>query len=93
MLGLLFFIGFAFFAVWLITFPIRLLFRLVFGLGGVLLRLLLAPVFMVLAVVGVAIAIVVGLLALLAPLVPFALLGLVGWGIYRVTRHRGPQPI
>ena len=81
----------------LIFLPIRLvffllggLFRLVFGLLGGLLGLVLAPVMML--VVGVAIigALIVGVLSLLAPLLPVVLLGTLAWAIYRLVRRPNP---
>jgi hypothetical protein len=91
MLALLFVLGVVFFGVWLITFPIRLLFRLIFGLVfgviGFVLRLAFAPILLLVAVVGIAVAFVAALLALLAPLLPFAVVGLIAWAIYRVTRR------
>jgi hypothetical protein len=43
----------------------------------------------ILVIVGVALvgALVVGVVALLAPLIPVILLALLGWGIYKVSRR------
>lgn len=89
----LFFLFIAFMGLWLVTLPFRILFRIVFGLGGGLLRLLLAPIiFLVFGVVLVALMIA-AVLALLAPLIPVALLGLVVWAIYRLTTHRSMRAL
>jgi hypothetical protein len=83
-----FFLFVAFMGVWLVTLPFRILFRIVFGLGGGLLRLLLAPiVFLVFGVVLFAL-VVAAVLAILAPLIPVALLGLAAWAVYRLTTRR-----
>jgi hypothetical protein len=80
--------------VWLIILPFKLLFggllRLIFGVGGALLGLLIGP--LVMAIVGVALmgAFVAALLALLVPLVPVVLLVLLGWGVVKAA-SRGPQ--
>jgi hypothetical protein len=83
--------------IWLITFPIRLLFKLiggilgmVFGLLGGLIGLILAPIVMVVVVLALVGALLSALLSLLAPLVPVALLGLLVWAIYRVTKRPDP---
>lgn len=83
--------------IWLVLLPVKLLFgfifgglfRLIFGIGGALLGLIIAPI--VIVVVGVALVgvFVAALLALLTPLIPVALLLLLGWGIYRIAR---PSP-
>src|SRR5688500_16920647 len=74
--------------IWLVTFPLRLLFgfvfgglfRLVFGVLGALLGLLLAPLILIVLAVGLVGAVIVGLFALLTPLIPVILLALLGWG-------------
>ena len=74
--------------VWLVLLPFRLLFKLVFGLGGMLLGFVVAP--FVMLIVGVALigALIAALLALVAPLVPIVLLALFAWALYRlVSRH------
>jgi hypothetical protein len=87
--------------VWLVTLPIRFLFRVVFGgiglvlggLGGLFGAIVggLGALFglAVAAVVMVALAgaFVAALLALLAPLVPVVLLLGLGWAIYRGSRQ------
>ena len=82
--------------IWLVTLPFRLLFgfvfgglfRLVFGIVGVLLGVVLAPIIMIVVAVALVGALVAGLLSLLAPLIPVALLLLLGWGIYKLSRPR-----
>lgn len=85
---LFFFLVIAFMAVWLITLPFRILLRIAFGLGGGLLRLLLAPI--ILLVVGVVLfaLMIAAVVAILAPLVPVVLLGLSAWAIYRMAVRR-----
>ncbi len=75
--------------VWLVLLPFRLLFKLVFGHGGLVLGVLLAPLLAVVAAVVVVGALLVALLSLLAPLVPIVLLAGFGWALYRlfVARH------
>lgn len=83
---------------WLILLPIKLLvgfvfggfFRLVFGLLGAVLGVIMIPLLMVVAGVAIVGAVLAGLLALVAPLVPFALLFLLGWAVYRLAR---PRPV
>jgi hypothetical protein len=84
-------------AIWLITFPIRLLFKLiggilgmVFGLVGGLLGLIIAPIVMVVVVIALIGALLSAVLSLLAPLLPVALLGLLVWAVYRVTKRPNP---
>ena len=87
--------------IWLVLLPIRLLFHLpvglvggffslLFGLAGALLGIVLVPV--VLLVVGVALvgAFFAAALALLTPLIPIVLLGLLGWGVYRLFVRPSP---
>lgn len=78
--------------VWLFLLPFRLLFKLVFGLGGLVLGVLLAPALVILAAVVVVGAFIVALLSLLAPLVPLVLLAGFGWALYHlfVARHLPP---
>ena len=90
---MLFFFFLLFVAFWLITLPIRILFRLMFGLGGGLLRLLLVPVIvLVFGVVAFALMLA-AVVALLAPLVPVALVALAAWAIYRMTTRRSVPAI
>ena len=84
-------------ALWLVTFPIRLLFKLiggilgmVFGLIGGLLGLIIGPIVMVVVVIALIGALLTAVLSLLAPLLPVALLGLLVWAIYRVTKRPNP---
>jgi len=79
--------------IWLVLLPIKLLlgfvfgglFRVVFGVLGTLLGLILAPLLLIVAGVAVVGAFIAALIALITPLVPVALLLLLGWGIYRVS--------
>jgi hypothetical protein len=82
---------------WLITLPLRILFKLigglfgmVFGLLGGLLGLIIAPIVMVVVVVALVVAFLSAVVSLLAPLLPVALLGLLVWAIYRLTRRPNP---
>jgi hypothetical protein len=82
---------------WIITFPIRLAFKLigavlstVFGLGGALLGFIIGPIVMIVVAVAVVVALLSALVSLLAPLLPLALLALLVWGIYRITRRPTP---
>jgi hypothetical protein len=70
---------------------IGIVFRVVFGIIGGVLGLLFAPV--ILTILGVLLvgALIVGLISLLAPLVPVLLLALLGWAIYRISTRR-PSP-
>jgi len=65
------------------------LLRLVFWPVGIVLRLIgamvFAPILGLLAVVGVGVALVVALVALALPILPFLLLAGFGWAVYRVS--------
>jgi hypothetical protein len=74
--------------IWLVLLPFRLLFKLVFGVLGAAFGLLAAPLFVLVAGLALAGVVVTGTLALLAPLVPIALLALLVWGIYRIAVPR-----
>ena len=83
--------------IWIVTFPIRLLFKLiggifgmVFGLLGGLLGLIIGPIIAIVVAVALIGAFLSAVLSLLAPLLPVALLGLLVWAIYRVTRRPDP---
>ena len=82
---------------WIITFPIRLLFKLiggifgmVFGLLGGLIGLVIGPIIALVVAVALIGAFLSALLSLLAPLLPLALLGLLVWAVYRVTKRPNP---
>jgi hypothetical protein len=82
---------------WLITFPIRLLFRLiggilsmVFGLLGGLLGLIIGPIVAIVVAVALIGAFLSAVLSLFAPLLPVALLGLLVWAVYRLTKRPNP---
>jgi hypothetical protein len=72
---------------WALLFPLRLAFKLVFGLVGLTLGGLLIPIVLLVAGIGLIGALVVGLIALITPLLPVILLGLVGWAIYRISNR------
>jgi hypothetical protein len=73
---------------WIVTLPFRIFFKLLFGLGGLFFGLLLSPFVAVLAVI----AIVGAVLSLLTPLLPVLLLGLFGWGVYRLASKKPSSP-
>jgi hypothetical protein len=85
-------------ALWVVTLPFRIAFNLLFGglklllgLAFGLLSLIALPFVLLIAGIGLTGALLAGVLSLVAPLVPLALLGLLGWGIYRLAhRHGGP---
>ena len=82
--------------IWLLLWPIRFAFHLVFAIiGGVfhlafglvaaVLGVLLAPVVLVIGGIALLGGLVVALLALLTPLIPIAVLAMLGWGVYRLV--------
>ena len=71
---------------WVVLFPIRLAFKLVFGILGIGLAAIVAPVVLLIAGIAVIGALIAALLAIVAPLIPVILLVLVGWAIYRISR-------
>ncbi len=83
---------------WLVMLPIKLLFgfvfgglfRVVFGVVGAILGLVLAPLVLIVAGIALVGAFLVALVALVTPLVPVALLLLLGWAIYRVAIRPTP---
>ena len=83
--------------IWLVMLPFRIFFKLlgaifgmVFGLGGALLGLIIAPIVMVIVAVALIGAFVSALLSLVVPLMPVALLALLVWAVYRLTRRPTP---
>ena len=78
--------------IWLVTLPFRILFKIVFGLGGLFLGLLFAPFVLVVAGIGIAVAAVGAVLSLLTPLLPVLLLGFFGWAIYRAGWKKPAPP-
>ena len=77
--------------VWLVLFPIRLLFMLVFGVAGVLLGLLLVPILGVVAAIVAVVVVAAVAIAALVPLLPLIALALVGWALFKaVTRRTSP---
>ena len=84
-------------AFWIVTLPFRIAFNLLFGgvklligLAMGVLSILALPFVLLIAAIGLAGALVAGVLSLAAPLVPLALLALLGWALYRVTRRPSP---
>lgn len=75
---------------WFVLLPIRLLFKLVFGLGGALLGLLLAPIVLLVIAVSLIGAAVTAVFSLAVPLVPVILLACLAWGLYRIAV---PRPV
>ena len=65
--------------------------RFVFSIIGGILGLVLAPIGLLILGVLLIGGVIVGLMSLLAPLVPVALLGLLVWAVYRITSRR-PTP-
>ena len=62
---------------WIITLPFRIVFKLLFGMGGLL--------FGVVAAIG-------AILLLLTPLLPVLLLGLFGWTVFRLGSKKPSAP-
>ena len=89
----LFFVGLmvAAFAVklllWLVLLPFRILFKVVFGVGWLILGAIAAPLLLLLVGAAVLVAVIGALLAILLPLLPVVLLAALAWAIYRGTRR------
>jgi hypothetical protein len=87
--------GFALF--WLVTFPIRLVLRfafgIVFGTVGFLLRILFAPILMLVVGIAILVAFVAAILSVFVPLLPVLVIGGIAWAIYRAVSHRRAMPI
>lgn len=82
---------------WLVMLPFRLFFKLlggllgmVFGLVGGLIGLVIAPIVMIVVAVALVGAFISALLSLFVPLLPVALLALLVWAVYRLTRRPTP---
>lgn len=73
---------------WVVFLPFRILFKILFGVGGLLLGAVVAPLLVVVLGAGLVVAVVGALLAIVLPLLPVMLLAFVGWAIYRGTRRR-----
>ncbi len=78
---------------WAVLLPFRILFKLTFGLGGLLVGVIAAPLVLLVVVVGVVVALIGALLAVVLPLLPFVMLALLGWAIYRGATRVSPTPI
>jgi hypothetical protein len=74
---------------WIVTLPFRIVFKVLFGLGGLLFGVILAPVVAVVAVI----AVIAAILSLLTPMLPVLLLGLFGWAIYRAGSKKPAPPV
>jgi hypothetical protein len=77
---------------WIVFFPIRFLLKLVFWILGVGLGVLILPLVLIVGGIAIVGAILAAILSLLAPLLPIAIVALVGWGIYRASTRR-PSPV
>ena len=77
---------------WIVFFPIRFLLKLVFWILGVGLGVLVLPIVLIVGGIAIVGAILAAILSLLAPLLPIAIVALVGWGIYRASTRR-PSPV
>jgi hypothetical protein len=77
---------------WLVFLPIRLLFKLLFGLGGLLVGVVAVPILLLLVVGGIVLALLAALASLVLPLLPVVLLGFVGWAIYKGRRDSRHAP-
>ena len=77
---------------WIVFFPIRFLFKLVFWTVGAGLAALMLPILLIVGVIAIIGSILAAVFALLAPLLPVALVALVGWAIYRGSTRR-PSPV
>ena len=76
----------------IVILPFRILFKLLFGLGGLLIGIVLAPFVAVIALLGIALAIIGAVLSLLTPLLPLLLLGGFGWALYRLGSKKPSSP-
>jgi hypothetical protein len=86
-------IGFVIKAIlWMVFFPLRLVFKLLFWILGAGLAVVFLPILLVIVAVVVIGGILAALLSMLAPLLPVAIVALVGWGIYRASTRR-PSPV
>jgi hypothetical protein len=70
---------------WAVLFPIRLVFKLVFGIVGLGLAAFVGPILLLVAGIAVVGALAAAFIALVAPLLPLLLLAFLGWAIYRAS--------
>jgi hypothetical protein len=70
---------------WVVFFPIRLIGKLLFGLAGATLGLVLLPLVVILGGIALVGLVVAAIIAVLTPLLPVLLVALVGWAIYRTS--------
>jgi hypothetical protein len=88
------FVGFLIKALlWAVFFPVRLILKLVFGTLGVVFGVLLVPIVAIVAGLAIAGALIAALVAIVAPLIPFVLLALVVWAIYKASTRRAPAQV
>jgi len=78
--------------VWLVTLPFRIFFKLLFGLGGILAGLILAPFIVVIALIALVVSFVGAVLAMVVPLLPVVLLGAFAWAIFRLASRKPAPP-
>ena len=70
---------------WVVLFPIRLALKLVFGIVGVGLAVIAAPIVLLVSGIAIFAALVAAVIAIVTPLLPVILLLLLGWAIYRIS--------
>lgn len=88
------FVGFLIKALlWTVFFPVRLVLKLVFGALGVVFGVLLVPIIVLVAGLAIVGALIAALVAIVAPLIPFVLLALVGWAVYKASTRRAPAQV
>ena len=68
---------------WLVFLPLRIVFKLLFGIGGLLVGAIAAPLLLLVLGLGLVLAVLAALAALILPLLPVLMLLAVGWAIYR----------
>ena len=73
---------------WLITLPLRLLFKVVFGLVGALLGLIAGPILLLVSGLALAGAAAGAAFSPDLPIVPLLLVAFGSWALYRVSRPR-----
>ena len=78
---------------WTVLLPFRILFKLTFGLGGLLVGVIAAPLVLLVIAVGIVVALLGALLAVVLPLLPFVILALLGWAIYKGATRVPSTPI
>ena len=74
---------------WLVLLPFKILFKVVFGLGWLILGAIAAPLLLLMVGVAVLVAVIGALLAIVLPLLPIVLLAAVAWAIFRGATRTG----